>query len=197
VPVFLGANVQSSPLALPVKGQAVLGLVGLPCLVELVKVNVAGAPLVEEAEDDLVLGVGLCQQVLEDGPVVDIDLALLVAVGDLEEDAILISLDLVLEAGAPLAGLDTRLQGTAAYVVFAFRRNGRDELVLVEVVLARLVLLGVLHKGGARELRQLGLLGAAEKHLAHFFLDGRHSERMTLVRGSASAIGLERSRRGR
>lgn len=69
---------------------------GLPCLVEFVKVNVAGPPLVEEAEDDLVLGVGLGEQVLEDGPVVDVDPALLVAVGDLEEDAVLVSLDLVL-----------------------------------------------------------------------------------------------------
>ena len=68
----------------------------LPCLVEFIKVDVAGPPLIEEAEDDLVLGIWLREQVLEDGPVVDVDLALLVAVGDLEEDAILVPLDLVL-----------------------------------------------------------------------------------------------------
>ena len=96
MPVLLGANVQRGPAALPVEGQAVLGLVRLPCLVEVVEVDVAGAFLVEEAEDDLVLGVWLREQVLEDGPVVDVDLTLLVAVGDLEEDAILVPLDLVL-----------------------------------------------------------------------------------------------------
>lgn len=75
----------------------------LPCLVEVVEVDVAGPLLVEEAEDDLVLGVGFGEQVLEDRPVVDADLALLVAIGNLEENAILVPLDLVLEAGTSLA----------------------------------------------------------------------------------------------
>ena len=77
-----------------------------------------------------------------------------------------------------------------AYVVFALWRDGGDELIFIEEEFACLVLLGVLHKGGARELRQLGLVRGAEEHLAHFFLDSRHSERTTLVRDSANAIGL-------
>ena len=81
----------------------------LPCLVEFVKVDVACAPPVEEAEHNLVLGVGLCEQVLEDGPVVDADLALLVAIGDLEENAILVPLNLVLGAVALLAEANTTI----------------------------------------------------------------------------------------
>lgn len=136
VPVLLGANVQRGPTALPIKGQAVLGLVRLPCVVEVVKVDVAGALLVEEAEDDLVLGVGFGEQVLEDGPVVHADLALLVAVGDLEEDAILEPLDLVLEAGTSLACLTRQDADSPAYEVLALGRDSCDELVLVEVVVA-------------------------------------------------------------
>jgi len=154
MPVLLRPNVKRGPAALPVKGQAVLGLVRLPCLVEVVKVDVAGPPLIEEAENDLVLGVGLRKQVLEDGPVMDADLALLVAVGYLEEDAILETLDLVLETGAPLASILTRHTAeNPAYVVFALGCDSRDELILVEIVFTRLVLFGMPHKGGARELR--------------------------------------------
>ena len=101
MPVLLGANVQRGPAALPVEGQAVLGLVRLPCLVEVVEVDVAGPLLVEEAEDDLVLGVGFREEVLEDGPVMDADSALPVAVGYSEEDAVLVALDFVLWEGAP------------------------------------------------------------------------------------------------
>lgn len=50
--------------------------------------------------------------------------------------------------------------------------------------------MGVFHKGGARELRQLGLVGGAQQHLAHFFRDGRHSEGMTAARAVEGAIGL-------
>jgi hypothetical protein len=57
--VLLRPDIQSCPLAFPVEGQALVCLVCLPCLVELVEVDVAGAVLVEKAEDDLVLGVGL------------------------------------------------------------------------------------------------------------------------------------------
>ena len=97
VPLVLGANVQRRPVSLPVEGETVFALVCLPCLVELVKVNVAGAVAVEEAEDDFVFRVWFGEQVLENGPVLERDLALLVAVGDVEQDAVLVSLDLVLE----------------------------------------------------------------------------------------------------
>lgn len=103
VPVLLRANVQCCPLGFPVERQAVFRLVRLPCVVEFVKVDVAGSFLVEEAENDLVLGVRFRKQVLENTPVVDVDLALLFAVCNLEQDAILVALDLVLLAGVPLA----------------------------------------------------------------------------------------------
>jgi hypothetical protein len=101
MPVLLGADVERSPLALPIEGQAAFGLVRLPCLVELVEVDVAGALLVKEAEDDLVLGVGFREEVLEDGPVMDGDSALAVAVGYSKQDAVLVALDFVLWRGAP------------------------------------------------------------------------------------------------
>lgn len=101
MPVFLAANIERSPVAFPVEGQAVLRLVRLPCLVELVEVDVARPVLVEEAENNLVLGVGFREQVLEDRPVMDVDSALPVAVGYSEEDAVLVALDFVLWRGAP------------------------------------------------------------------------------------------------
>ena len=101
--VFLVANIQSCPLSLPVEGQAVFCLVRLPCVVELVEVDVAGALLVEEAENDLVLGIRFREQILENTPVMDVDFPLLLAVCDLEEDAILVALDFVLVTDAPLA----------------------------------------------------------------------------------------------
>jgi hypothetical protein len=101
MPVLLASNIEGRPLALPVEGQAVLGLVCLPCLVEVVEVDVSGPVLVEEAEDNLVLGIGFREEVLEDGPVVDGDLALPVAVGYGKQDAVLETLDFVLWRGAP------------------------------------------------------------------------------------------------
>jgi hypothetical protein len=72
----------------------------LPCLIEFVEVDVAGALLVEETENDLVLGVGLREKVLEHGPVVNVYSALAVAVGDGKEYAVLVALDFVLWRGA-------------------------------------------------------------------------------------------------
>jgi hypothetical protein len=77
----------------------------LPCLVELVEVDVAGAVLVEEAKDDLVLSVRLREEVLENGPVLYADAALPVAVGDGEQDAVLVALDFVLKRGASEASI--------------------------------------------------------------------------------------------
>jgi hypothetical protein len=66
----------------------------------------------------------------------DADLALLVAIGDLEEDAILVPLDLVLEAGTSLAWMTRYYADNPAYVVLALGRDRCDELVLVEIVFA-------------------------------------------------------------
>lgn len=178
--VLLGANVQSGPLGLPIEGQALLCLVHLPCLVELVEVDVAGAFLVEEAEDDLVLGVWLREQVLEDTPVMDVDLSLLLAVCDLEQDAVLVALDLVLRADAPLASPCLRpghIAGAYAYVVFASGRNSINEGLFVKGEFAgRLVFVGVPHKRSARKGRQLRLVGSAQQRLTHFLLEGSHGE---------------------
>jgi hypothetical protein len=94
--LVLCANVQCRPLAIPVERQAILALVCFPYIIEVVEVDDAGPILVEEAEDDFVLGVRFRKQVLEDAPVLEGDAPLPVAVGDLEEDAILVSPDLVL-----------------------------------------------------------------------------------------------------
>lgn len=67
-----------------------------PCLIEIIKVDISSPVLVEEAKDDFVLGIGLREEVLEDRPVCETDLALVVAIGYGEEDAILESLDFVL-----------------------------------------------------------------------------------------------------
>lgn len=102
MPVLLGSNVQCRPLAVPVEGQAVFGPVCAPCVVELIETDVTGTLLVKEAENDFVLGVWFRKQVLENTPVVDVDLALLFAVCNLKQDAVLVALDFVLMTSAPL-----------------------------------------------------------------------------------------------
>jgi hypothetical protein len=176
--VLLGANVQSGPLGLPIEGQAFLCLVCPPCVVKFVKADVAGSLLVEEAEDDLVLGVWFREQVLEDTPVMDVDLAPLFAVCNLEQDAVLVALDLVLRADAPLASPCLRpghIAGAYAYVVFACRRNSIDEGLFVKGEFAGcLVFVGVPHERSARKGRQLRLVGSAQQRLTHFLLEGSH-----------------------
>lgn len=78
---------------------------GLPCIVEFIKVDVASALLVEEAENDLVLGIGFRKQVLKDTPVMYVNPALSLTICDLEQNAILVALDFVLLADASLASL--------------------------------------------------------------------------------------------
>ena len=50
----------------------------------------------EQLEGNIVFGVGLCEEVVEDGPVVDVDAVLLATIGNGEEDRVLLALDLVL-----------------------------------------------------------------------------------------------------
>ena len=91
------ADVQLGPLAVPVEGDAVGALVELVQAAEVLILDGAEAVNVEQAEGDLVLGVGLAQQVLEVAPVGEGELALVCAVGDVEEDRVLLALDLVLK----------------------------------------------------------------------------------------------------
>lgn len=75
-----------------------------------------------------------------------------------------------------------------AYVVLAFGRNGVDELVFAQkVVAALLVLLRVFHESCAGELRQLGLVGGPQQHLAYLLRDRRHGEKM----GAAWVVGRQ------
>ena len=98
VPLVLGADVERCPFGRPIERQAVLALVCLPYLVEVVKVDVTCPLAVEEAEDDFVLGIGFGEEVLEDGPVLQIDATFGVAVGNRKQDTVLVALDLVLES---------------------------------------------------------------------------------------------------
>jgi hypothetical protein len=67
------------------------------------------------------------------------------------------------------------LQTYIAYVVFTFWGDRINELVLVQEIFAGgLVLLGVLHECCASKLRQLGLLGGPQQHLANLLRDGCH-----------------------
>jgi hypothetical protein len=80
-----------------------------------------------------------------------------------------------------------------AYIVFGLGRNRFDELVLVqEVVAALLVLLGVLHERCASNLRQLGLVGRPQQHLAYLLANRRHGEELVGrpgFRASQLAVG--------
>jgi hypothetical protein len=96
VALLLAANVQLRPLAVPVKGDVVGALVELVQLAEVVVLDVPGAVDVEEAEGDLVLGVGFQEEVLKDAPVGDAQSSMALVVGDAEEDRVLLSLDFVL-----------------------------------------------------------------------------------------------------
>jgi hypothetical protein len=84
-----------------------------------------------------------------------------------------------------------------AYVVLTLGRNGLDELVLVQKVVAGgLVLLGMLQEGCASQLRQLGLVSRPQQHLAYLLADRRHSEQLGAGRDEGVSIGLGSRRRG-
>jgi hypothetical protein len=97
VPFVLAADVEGRPFRTPVKWQTVRALVYAPILKEVVVVDVTRPISIEEAEDDLVLGVRLREEVLEDGPILNSDSALAFAIRYGEEDTIMEALDLVLQ----------------------------------------------------------------------------------------------------
>lgn len=69
VPVLAAANVEARPSRVPVEGNRRLALVEAVEALELVQGDDAGALCVEEAEGNLVLGVGLGEQILKRRPV--------------------------------------------------------------------------------------------------------------------------------
>jgi len=79
-----------------------------------------------------------------------------------------------------------------AYVVFALRRNGINELILGQEIFAScLVLLGVLHECCASKLRQLGLLGSPQQHLANLLRHRCHDEELADCPNDSKSIGRE------
>ena len=175
VPLGLAADVQAGPLAVPVKRNAVGALVELVEPAEVVIFYGAEALDVEEAEGDLILGIGLVEDVLEVAIVGQGQPALVCAVGDVEQDRVLLALDFVLRRIRPLAVCPMRarraLRGT--HVVFLGRGNRIDKLVRTEVQLAGLGILGGVTVEARLGLRRelLGLFGANER-LLDSLLDG-------------------------
>jgi hypothetical protein len=96
VSLIAPTGVERGPLGVPIERQSILGLVEVIQLFELRELDGTGAAGIEEAEGYLVLGIGLGKEVLEVGPVSQADAAGLAAVGNTEEEAILLPLDFVL-----------------------------------------------------------------------------------------------------
>ena len=101
--VFLAADVEGGPFAIPVEGDRLAAFVLVVELLEVFVLDDAGAIFVEEAEGDFVFGVRLGEEVFESTPVVDVDSALALAVGNAKEDGILFTFDFVLERAASVS----------------------------------------------------------------------------------------------
>jgi hypothetical protein len=96
VPVLLAAKVQRCPCAIPVEGNIVMLAVTIVLFLEGVEVDQASLLVCEKLERNIIFGVGLRKEVVENGPVVDVDAIFLVTVGNGEEDCVLLALDFVL-----------------------------------------------------------------------------------------------------
>jgi hypothetical protein len=96
VPVLLPAEVELCPGTVPVERNVVVLAVTSILFLERVEVDQAGLFVCEQLEGNIVFGVGLCKEVVEDRPVVDVNALLLVTIGNGEEDGVLLALNLVL-----------------------------------------------------------------------------------------------------
>ena len=94
--VFLAANVEGSPFAVPVEGDRLPAFILIVQLLKMLVLDDARAVFVKEAEGNFILGVGLGEQVFEGAPIVDVDLTFSLAIGDAEEDCVLFAFDFVL-----------------------------------------------------------------------------------------------------
>lgn len=134
--LLLASDVQLGPLTVPVEGQALGALVELVEATEVLILDLTGTLDVEEAESDLVLGVGFVKEVLEGDPVGYRDSALALAVSNLEEQAILLALDSVLFVGSICQSIGVgkavdnavMFEGLWTHIVFVDRGNSIDEL---------------------------------------------------------------------
>lgn len=97
MPVLLSSQVQGRPVAVPVEGDGIASLVARIDFFEGGEVHLTGRRVGEEAEGDFIFGVGFCKEVVEDTPVRESDTALVVAIGDVEQNGVLVALDLVLD----------------------------------------------------------------------------------------------------
>ena len=96
MPVLLAAEVEGGPVGVPVEGDGVGGLVAGVEFFEGGKVDVAGNGVGEEAEGDVVFGVRLQEEIIEDVPVGEGDAAAAGCVGNGEEEGVLLAVDFVL-----------------------------------------------------------------------------------------------------
>ena len=85
MPMPFAAQIQLRPVAVPVEGNCVARLVARIALLEAAEVHLAGGGVCEEAEGDVVFGIGFCQEIVEDAPVLDGNASIVVAIGDAEQ----------------------------------------------------------------------------------------------------------------
>lgn len=139
----LVANVKLCPLAVPVKGNAVRAFVHLVEAAEVVICNRACSVDIEKSESDLILGIGFEKQVVESSPVGDTDAARALAIGDMEEKAILFTLDLALRKKVALVHdrWSLLMSPSNTYVILIGWCDCINELLLSHVQLAGLSIL--------------------------------------------------------
>lgn len=116
--MLLPSQVQGRPVAVPIEGDCIAGLVARINFFESVEVHLTGRRVSEEAEGDFIFGVGFCEEVVEHTPVRESDAALMVAIGDVEQDRVLVALDLVLD-GSQLSTDSFKACGVALFRRFA------------------------------------------------------------------------------
>lgn len=107
VALLLAANVELGPFAVPVEGNVVGALVELVETAEIIVLDVAGAVDVKQSKGDFVLGVGFGEEVLKDGPIGEVDSSCALAIGNVEEDSVLVALDFVLHKRSSISNCDT------------------------------------------------------------------------------------------
>lgn len=110
--MLLSSQVQRRPVAVPIEGDGIAGLVARIDFLEGVEVHLTGRRVGEEAEGDFIFGVGFREKVVEDTPVRESDAALVVAIGDVEQNRVLVALDLVLD-GSQLSTKSFKPSGVA------------------------------------------------------------------------------------
>jgi hypothetical protein len=152
----LSTHVQRRPLAVPVEGNAVRRFVQSVKLEETLVLDRPGAIFVKQAKGNLIFGVRLCQEVVEGAPVRDGDLARLLAIGNAEEDSILLAFDFMLKETLQLGSARNSDQ-RKTYIIFAQWRDGVDKVIFCHILRPIFTLMGILFERSTRLLRELRL----------------------------------------